>query len=95
MATLTIRNLPDETHRLLRLRAARAGHSVEAEVRAILATATEVDRGSLSVAEAQEWVDGLLAGRERPASAVDELLAERRAETAREGGSLTGDTDER
>ena len=36
MARLTIRNLPDEVHRALRVRAARMGRSTEAEVRAIL-----------------------------------------------------------
>ena len=36
MAMLTVRNLPDEVHRALRLRAARHGHSMEAEVREIL-----------------------------------------------------------
>ncbi len=36
MATLTVRNLPDEVHRALRVRAAHRGHSTEAEVRAIL-----------------------------------------------------------
>jgi len=36
MASLTIRNLPEETHRALRVRAARHGRSTEAEVRAIL-----------------------------------------------------------
>ncbi len=36
MSSLTIRNLPDETHRALRARAALAGRSTEAEVRAIL-----------------------------------------------------------
>lgn len=36
MATLTIRNLPDEVHRALRVRAARRGRSTEAEVRAVL-----------------------------------------------------------
>jgi plasmid stability protein len=36
MAVLTIRNLPDETHRALRIRAAEHGRSTEAEVRAIL-----------------------------------------------------------
>ena len=86
MATLTIRNVPAETHRLLRLRAARSGRSVEAEVRAILAAATEVDRGSMTVSEAQEWVDGLFADGERPESVVDELIAERRAEARDEDG---------
>jgi len=37
MAMLTVRNLPDEVHRALRVRAAQHGHSTEAEVRAILA----------------------------------------------------------
>ena len=36
MPTLTVRNLPEETHRALRVRAARNGRSAEAEVRAIL-----------------------------------------------------------
>ena len=36
MAVITIRNLPDETHRALRVRAAEHGRSTEAEVRAIL-----------------------------------------------------------
>lgn len=39
MAMLTIRNLPDEVHRALRVRAAKRGHSTEAEVREILASA--------------------------------------------------------
>ena len=39
MATLNIRNLPDEVHRRLRLRAAEHGRSMEAEARAILAAA--------------------------------------------------------
>jgi len=36
MANLTVRNLPDEVHRALRLRAAAHGRSTEAEVRDIL-----------------------------------------------------------
>lgn len=36
MAVLTVRNLPDEVHRALRLRATLHGRSTEAEVRAIL-----------------------------------------------------------
>ena len=36
MSSLTIRNLPEETHRALRVRAARHGRSTEAEVRVIL-----------------------------------------------------------
>ena len=36
MATLTVRNLPDDVHRALRARATRNGRSTEAEVREIL-----------------------------------------------------------
>ena len=41
MAMLTVRNLPDDVHRALRVRAAQNGHSTEAEVRAILALAVK------------------------------------------------------
>ena len=41
MAMLTVRNLPDEIHRALRIQAAHNGRSMEAEVRAILATAVQ------------------------------------------------------
>ena len=41
MATLTVRNLPDDVHRALRLRAAEHGRSTEGEVRAILADAVK------------------------------------------------------
>lgn len=37
MATVTVRNLPDEVHRAIRLQAARHGRSTEAEIREILA----------------------------------------------------------
>lgn len=41
MAMLTIRNLPDDVHRALRIRAAGNGRSTEAEVRDILASAVK------------------------------------------------------
>lgn len=41
MASVTIRNLPDETHRALRVRAALHGRSTEAEIRAILEQAVK------------------------------------------------------
>ena len=41
MAMLTVRNLPDDVHRALRVRAAQHGHSTEAEVREILACAVK------------------------------------------------------
>lgn len=36
MSVVTVRNLPVETHRALRVRAARHGRSTEAEIRVIL-----------------------------------------------------------
>ena len=41
MAVLTVRNLPDDIHRALRVRAAENGCSTEAEVRRILAQAVK------------------------------------------------------
>lgn len=41
MAMLTVRNLSDEIHRALRVRAAEHGRSTEAEVREILAEAVK------------------------------------------------------
>jgi plasmid stability protein len=53
MAVLTVRNVPDDVHRALRVRAAQHGRSTEAEVRAILASAVKpehrVKLGSLMV----------------------------------------------
>jgi plasmid stability protein len=39
MSMLTVRNVPEEVHRALRVRAARHGQSMEAEVRDILQSA--------------------------------------------------------
>lgn len=36
MPVITIRNLPEEVHRVLELRAARHGHSTEVEIQEIL-----------------------------------------------------------
>lgn len=41
MAMLTVRNIPDDIHRALRVRAAQNGRSTEAEVREILASAVK------------------------------------------------------
>ncbi len=41
MAMLTVRNLPDDVHRALRVRAALHGRSTEAEVREILESAVK------------------------------------------------------
>jgi len=39
MAVVTVRNLPEETHRALKVRAAEHGQSTEAEIREILENA--------------------------------------------------------
>ena len=41
MAVLTIRNIPEDVHRALRIRAAQHGRSTEAEVREILTAAVK------------------------------------------------------
>ena len=41
MATVTVRNLSDEVHRALRMRAASHGRSTEAEIRDILESAVK------------------------------------------------------
>jgi plasmid stability protein len=58
MAALTIRNLPAETHRALRVRAAQHGRSTEAEIRDILEKAARpegrIKLGSLLAAIGRE-----------------------------------------
>lgn len=41
MASITVRNVPDEVHRALRVRAAQHGRSAEAEIRDILERAVK------------------------------------------------------
>jgi plasmid stability protein len=43
MVAVTIRNLPEEIHRALKVRAAQHGRSTEAEIREILASAVKPD----------------------------------------------------
>jgi antitoxin FitA len=45
MSAITIRNLPDETRRALKVRAARNGRSTEAEIRLILQAAVQPPLG--------------------------------------------------
>ncbi|CAN5360933.1 plasmid stabilization protein [soil metagenome] len=44
MAILTVRNVPDDVHRALRIRAAQHGRSTEAEVREILAAVVKPEK---------------------------------------------------
>lgn len=84
MAILNIRNLPNEVHARLRLRAAKAGRSMEAEVRAILTAAVMREETlRLPPSVLQNWVDELY-GPSKPANVVDDLIAERRREATGE-----------
>ena len=67
MAMLTVRNIPDEVHRALRVRAAQHGHSMEAEVREILQAAIRP--------EGRVKLGSLLADIGRQARLTDEEFA--------------------
>ena len=58
MAVVTVRNLPDEVHRAIRIQAAHHGRSTEAEIRDILERAAKpegrVKLGSLLASIARE-----------------------------------------
>jgi plasmid stability protein len=84
MAVLNIRNLPDEVHARLRIRAAKAGRSMEAEARKILIEACGQEEEPQLTAEAlQAWVEQLYGGN-KPTNVVEQLICERRAEAERE-----------
>ncbi|KHK95827.1 hypothetical protein LK09_17505 [Microbacterium mangrovi] len=57
MASMTIRNLDDETKARLRVRAARHGRSTEAEVRAILTAAVSGAEVSLGTRFAELYAN--------------------------------------
>lgn len=80
MATLNIRRLPDSVHRKLRVRAAAAGRSMEAEAREILVAAVEQTPSErpFDPAELQAFVAELFHG--KPPPLTDALIAERRRE---------------
>ena len=67
MAMLTVRNISDEVHRALRVRAAQRGHSMEAEVREILESAVSP--------EGRVKLGSLLADMGRRAKLTDEEFA--------------------
>ena len=79
MASVTVRNLPDETHRALRLRAAMHGLSTEAEIRAILENAVRpegrIKLGSL-LAEIGREVGGIELEIERDRTATEPVSFE-------------------
>ena len=67
MAMMTVRNIPDEVHRALRVRAAMHGRSAEAEVRAILEDSVK--------AEGRIKLGSMLAEIGRQAKLTDEEFA--------------------
>ncbi len=79
MSSITVRNLPEETHRALRVRAAMAGRSTEAEVRAILESAARpegrIKLGSL-LAEIGQQAGGFDLVFERDKAAVEPMSFE-------------------
>lgn len=84
MATLNIRRLPDDVHARLRVRAAKAGRSMEAEARMILAEAVrQPEPKPVDLAELRAFMLRLYDGK-LPTGAVDDLIAERRQEARRE-----------
>lgn len=51
MPSVTVRHVPEEIHRRLRIRAARNGRSMEAELRQVLALAAGIRPASAAKAE--------------------------------------------
>jgi plasmid stability protein len=83
MAVLTVRNLPDAARDRLRERAARAGRSMEAEVREILVRASVEPQHKQSASILRERIKQYY-GDHPPQNVVDEFIAERRREAERE-----------
>jgi plasmid stability protein len=90
MATLTIRNLPDDVRDRLRVRAAQRGRSMEAEVRQVLIDSAALDNlRAKGPSDEQRAAMRALQAEVRAlilpgVSLADELIAERRAEQAAE-----------
>jgi plasmid stability protein len=84
MTTLNIRRLPDDVHAKLRLRAAKAGRSMEAEARMILAEAVrQPESKRVDLAELRTFMLRLYDGT-LPTGVVDDLIAGQRREARRE-----------
>jgi plasmid stability protein len=83
MPVINIRNLPQEIHAKMRIRAARANRSMEAEARAILTAVCQADDPVRPASNLQKLVDKLY-GRKKPRGVVDALIRQRRKEAERE-----------
>ena len=95
MATLTIRNLPDEVHDALRRQAAENRRSMEAEARDVLAAAV---KPRATEEERRRAIDDLQAMGRAIAKTLppgwlvsEELIAERRLQAAFEMGRISAE----
>ncbi len=99
MATLTIRNLPDEVRDKLRVRAAENGRSMEAEARDLLERKLAGDPPDLDDAERARRIRSVQEAFEpyRVAGLLlsEELIAERRLEAWMETAEAMADTRKR
>jgi plasmid stability protein len=80
MASLTVRNIPVETLRAIRIAAARKGRSMEAEVRTMLG---EIYREAKAIPaeEAQRRLAALMPAKPEGRSMTDEFIAHRREDS--------------
>jgi plasmid stability protein len=88
MATLTIRNLSDEVHSRLRIKAAKNGRSLEAEVRELLTDLSGVRREKpVDPDKAVQRIRRMIRkahGGKMPTGVVDKFLKERRRDWGEE-----------
>lgn len=93
MATLTVRNLPPETHDALRRQAAANRRSMEAEARAVLQEGVRIRPDEAARREALErlWARSAEIKAKLPPgwSVVDEFLAEKHLDGAWENGRVS------
>ena len=78
MANLTIRNVPEETVRRVKISAAENGRSMEAELRELMRRCYSPGASQPSLG-GQAWVRALYDGNP-PSSVVDDFLRHRREE---------------
>jgi plasmid stability protein len=72
MPNLKVRDLPEGVHRALRARASSHGHSIEAEVKAILAATTDVEPAVPEVARRLMPLGTLMSSYAREAGLTNE-----------------------
>ena len=72
MATLTIRNLPEDVHQALKVRAAQHGRSTEAEVREILIAAVQPEE-PVRIGDALSRIGGDLGLSNEDLETIDRL----------------------